>query len=139
MRSVLKQTYFSYNPFLDNKLLPNCIEIRASSNLFFYFTAYITRPAVKIVNRTESSLLFEYQPPEIHGAHTGYLVWLNGISSLRLANSSYTKNFTLHDGLVFNISSLLPYFTYLIAITPLELQTIRSATYLVGSTLESGE
>ena len=107
--------------------------------LLVSFTAYFTPPNITLIKKTESSFLFQFQPPDIHGAHIGYLVWFNGSSNSSSGGMPHSENFTLRDGLVFNISALLPYYAYRIKITPLELQNIQSTAVLDESTLESGK
>ena len=107
--------------------------------MLLLFTAYLTPSNITLIKKTESSFLFQFQPPDMHGAHIGYLVWLNGSPKSSNGGMPHSNNYTLRDGLLFNISSLFPYFAYRMKITPLELQNLQGTTVLEESTLESGK
>ena len=93
-----------------------------------------------MVNKTATSLLLQYHPPKGHGGHAGYSIYYNGSSNATSTVTSYIRNFTLKDGLVFNVTCLQPFSSYQFYITPLEVPSkVLAPVLLEESTLESGK
>ena len=107
--------------------------------MIFSSTAYITPSKLRLINKTSTSFLFQYTPREKHGAHVGYLVSFNGSYMVDGSAASHVDSYKLHDGLLFNVSCLLPYHRYELTITPLEVQSELASIKMVEATLASGK
>ncbi|XP_065064502.1 uncharacterized protein LOC135690773 [Rhopilema esculentum] len=91
---------------------------------------------VVFVNSTSTSLVFRYIPRKFQEAHAGYDISYVGIDKL-VSSRFFNGNFTLRDGLVFNVSNLQPNVDYTLTVTPLEIQnSALPAIILMAATLE---
>ena len=77
---------------------------------------------ITVISRRATSLVLQYTPRKNHGVHIGYNISYTAQQILQLEKISMV-NMTLQDGLIFTISSLLPYSVHNITILPLELQS----------------